>query len=54
MENQCSRLEQWSVIKYLVAEECKPCEIYRMFYVYREVYFSHKKAYKWAKLFKEG
>ena len=25
----CLRLEQRSVMKFLVAEKCKPCEIYR-------------------------
>ena len=27
-------------LKYLVAEKCKPCEIYRRMYVCREKYFS--------------
>ena len=40
---ECSRLEQKSLIKFLVAEECKPCEIYRRKYVmYREACFSFK------------
>ena len=28
-QTECSRFEQRSVIKFLVAEKCKPCEIYR-------------------------
>ena len=46
-----SLLEQRSVIKYLVAEMCKPCEIYRkMCVMYREACFSKKKnLYKWVK-----
>ena len=28
-QTESSRLEQKSVIKFLVAEKCKPCEIYR-------------------------
>ena len=31
-QTECSRLEQRSVIKFLVAEKCKPCEIYRRIY----------------------
>ena len=42
-----------SVIKFLVGEKCKSCEIYRRMYdVYRETCFSFlkkKKVYKWAK-----
>ena len=38
-----SRLEQRSVMKFLMAENCKPCEIYRRIWeVYREAYFSIK------------
>ena len=38
-----SRLEQKSVIKFLVAEKCKPCEIYkRICDKYREECFSKK------------
>ena len=38
-----SRLEQGSVIKFLVAEKCKPCEIYRrMLNVYGKVCSSQK------------
>ena len=37
------QIEQRSFIIYLLAEKCKPCEIYRrMFDVYREAYFSQK------------
>ena len=40
---ECSRLEQRSVIKFLVAEKCKSCEIYRrMFNVFGEASFSKK------------
>ena len=35
------QIEQRSVIKYLLAEKCDPCEIYRgMCDVYREACFS--------------
>ena len=40
-ENQTeySRIEQRSVIKYLEAEKCKPCEIYRrMGCVWRSIF----------------
>ena len=44
------RLEQISVIKFLVAEMCKPCEVYRrVFDVNRETCFSQKIVYKWGK-----
>ena len=47
---QCSRLKQKSVIKFLLAEKCKPCEIHRRMYdVYREACFIQKNVYKWAK-----
>ena len=40
---ECSRLEQKSVIKFLAAEICKSCEIYRwMCDVYTEEYSSQK------------
>ena len=29
IQTDCSSLEQRSVIKFLVSEKCKPCEIYR-------------------------
>ena len=39
-----STQKQRSVIKFLVAEKCKPCEIYRrMCDAYGEACFSHKK-----------
>ena len=41
---ECNRLEKKSVIKFLVAENCKLCEIYRrMCDAYREACFSQKK-----------
>ena len=51
----CSRIEQRSVIKFLVAEGCKAVEIHRrMSTLYGATCFSRKNIYKWAKLFKEG
>ena len=47
-------LEQRSVIQFLLAEKCKPCEINRRMYMYKEACFSENKVYKWAKLFNEG
>ena len=42
-QTECSRLEQRSVIKFLLAEKCKPCEIYtRMCIVYREAWLSQR------------
>ena len=42
IQTVCSR--QMSIIKFLLAEKCKPCDIYRrMCDVYRETCFSHKK-----------
>ena len=55
MANQeaCSRIEQQSVIKFLVAEGCKLVEIHRrMSTMYDATCFSQKNVYKWAKLFK--
>ena len=44
------QIEQRSFIKYLLAEKCKLCEIYRrMCEGYREACFSQKKLYKWDK-----
>ena len=48
-KTECSKLEQRSVIKFLVAEKCKPYEIYKSMYVYSEEYFSRKNVYKWVK-----
>ena len=48
-ENQieCTKLEQRSVIKFLLTEKCKPCEIYRtMSDVYGEACFSEENVYK--------
>lgn len=45
MANQegCSKIEQRSIIKFLVAEGCKPVEIHRrMSIVYGGTYFSQK------------
>ena len=51
----CSRIEQRSVIKFLVAEGCKAVEIHRrMSTAYGATFFSRKNIYKWAKLLKEG
>ena len=42
-KSEYSNLKQSSVIKFLVAEKCKPCEIYRkMCDVYTEAGFSQK------------
>ena len=49
------RIEQRSVIKFLVAEGYKPVEIRRrMSTVYGATCFGRKNIYKWAKLFEEG
>ena len=41
--NQCSRLEQRSVMKFLVPEKYKPCEIYRrMCDVYGKLFLGKK------------
>ena len=54
-QEACSRIEQRSVITFLVAEGCRPVEIHRrMSTVYGFTCFSQKNVYKWAKLFKEG
>ena len=38
-----TRLEQRSLIRFLVAEKCKPCEIYRRMYnVYRKAFLVQK------------
>ena len=43
-QTECFRLGQKSVIKFFVAEKCKPCEIYeRMYDVYGDSCFSKKK-----------
>ena len=43
-------LEQRSVIKFLLAEKCKLCEIYRtMYHVYGLACFSQSNVYKWVK-----
>ena len=38
----CSKIEQRSVIKFLVAEKCKPNEIFRTFAVYEKACFNSK------------
>ena len=48
-QTKSSKLEQRSVIKYFVAENCKPCENYRICNVYRKTCFSQKNVFKWAK-----
>ena len=48
-QTECSRIEQKFVIKVLVAEKCKLCEIYRMCNVYRKACFSQKNVKKWVK-----
>ena len=49
-QRKCSRLEQRSVIKFLVAEKYKPCKIYRrMCDTFGEGCFSVKKFYKSVK-----
>ena len=54
-QKACSRIEQQSVIKFLVAKECKPVEIRRrMSTVYGATCFSQQNVYKWANWFKEG
>ena len=34
-QTESSRLERKSVIKFLIADKCKLCEIYRMYDIYR-------------------
>ena len=49
-KSEFSRLEQRTVIIFLVAEMCKAYEIYRrMCDVYEEVCFSPKTFYNWEK-----
>ena len=49
-QTECSSLEQRSVIKFLLAKMCKPCEVYkRMCHVYGEACFNQFFSYKWAK-----
>ena len=51
-QRESSSLEQRSVINFLVAEKCNPCEIYkRMCDAYREACFSQENVYKWIKWF---
>ena len=49
-QTECSRLEQKSVIKFLLVGKGKLCEIYRrMRDVYGETCFNFKNVYKQAK-----
>ena len=49
-QREHSRLEQKSVINFLVTVKCKPCEIYsRICDVYWEAYFTQRNLNKWAK-----
>ena len=48
---QSSRLEKRYAIKFLLADKCKPCEIYWRLYMYREACFSQKNVNKSAKPF---
>ena len=49
-ETEGSRLEQKSIIKFVLTENCKPYEIYRRICdVYGEICFSQKNVYRWAK-----
>ena len=51
-QTEFSRLEQRSLMKFLVAQNYKPCEIYkRMCEVYAGTRFHQIIAYKWAKYF---
>ena len=52
-QTQCSWFQQRSVIKYLLAEKCKLCEIYKRIYDVYKACFDKKNIYKWTKLFKE-
>ena len=46
-QTQCSKFQQRSIMKFLVADKYKPCEIYRrMYYVYGEACFSKINVYK--------
>ena len=50
-QKQCSKLEQRSVVKFLLAEKYKPCKIYRrMRDVHGEVCLNQKDVYKSSKL----
>ena len=44
---ECFRLEQRSIMKFLVTENCKPCEIYKWICLWRSMLWGD--AYKWAK-----
>ena len=48
-QKEFSWLEQRSVMKVLLAEKCKPCEIYRkMCDVYKEACFGEKIVFEWV------
>ena len=44
-----TRPEQRSVIEFLVAEKCKPCEIYRRVYDVHEKAYLNRNVYIWTK-----
>ena len=50
-KSACSGLEQRSVMKFLVAKQCKACEINQRIWCVREIFFLKVKRniYKWAK-----
>ena len=49
-QTEYSRLEQRSLMKFLVAEKCKPYEIYKRIYdVYGEACFNQINVYQWIK-----
>ena len=49
-QTESSMHELRSVIKFLIGEKFKPCEIYiRMSDLYRKACFNPKNIYKWAK-----
>ena len=50
-QTECSRFEQRSVIKFLVAEKCKTWEIYRsVFDVYEEACFNKNIYANWLNM----
>ena len=47
---ESTELEQRFAMKFLIAEKCKLCEIYKRIYdVYEKTCFSTKNIHKWAK-----
>ena len=46
-QTQYSRPEQRSVVKFFMAEKCKPCEnLQKYAYVYEKICFSQKKCFQ--------